>query len=75
MILGINCGRSSIKVEFKAGNSDLWMASRDASSKSRAMRVETEWRRKVKSTKAESRKISRLGRMLKRVEDEDGAGS
>ena len=45
MIFGINCGRVSISVEFGAGISDLGMASADASSKSRVMRVETEWRR------------------------------
>ena len=71
MILGISCGRVSRRVEFGAGSSDLRMASREASSNNRAMSVETEWRRKMRTTPAKSRNIIRLRRILRGEEEEE----
>lgn len=64
MILGISWGREVRRVLLGAGSSDFWIASAEASSRRRAMRVETSWRRKVRRRIVTRRNMRRERRIV-----------
>jgi len=64
MILGINCGRVSMRGELGAGISALWIESAEPSSKRRVRRVKTERMRKRTMRVFIRRKILRARRMV-----------